>query len=118
MPVTATISIPAAGQVNIDDIAEKHGWTGEELILGQDGNPIPELDSEGNPVINQYNQVVYQKRSITSTQFVEKLLGKYLFPMYDVTCNALERDLGSKNYSGLQWASVFKNATTITVEVE
>jgi hypothetical protein len=117
MAIELLIENPLATQVNIDDIADAHNYTGFELVLDADGNPAPELDENDNPVRDENNAIVYQKVLLTKTEFVQKLSLKYILPMLYATTQYLQRENGVLNYNADYFDNLFKATTTAELTV-
>lgn len=117
MAIQFTLTNSVAGQVNIDDIADAHGYTGFELVLDADGNPAPVLDENGNPVYDENNAIVYQKNQLTKTEFAAKIMMKYLMPVVYSTTSYLERKNGVDNYNKAFFDNLFKETTTVGLVV-
>ncbi len=117
MAIELLVSNPLATQINIDDIADAHNYTGFELVLDAEGNPAPELDENGNPVRDESNAIVYQKTLLTKTEFVQKLSLKYILPMIYATTQYLQRENGVLNYNADYFDGLFKSTTTAELTV-
>ncbi len=117
MAIELKIANAVAGQINVDDIADAHGYTGFELVLDADGNPAPELDENGQPLRDEQNAIIYQKTQLTKTEFVAKIMLKYVMPIIYSTTAYLERKNGVDNYNKLYFDNLFKQTTTSELNV-
>ncbi len=91
-----------AQQVNYDDIAKAHGWTGRKRIL--DANGRPEIDAQGQMVIV----------SQTAQEFICDLLTDYVNSLIKKACKEQELLQGRLNYNASDMIALFKKTTSIT----
>lgn len=117
MAIKFTALNSIAGQINIDDIADAHNYTGFELVLGEDGNPLPELDENNQPVRDEFNAIVYQKTFLTKSEYAAKVMLKYLMPVIYQTTDYLQRKNGELNYNKAYFDNLLKQTTSAELEV-
>ena len=126
MAIELNVTNSIAGQVNIDDIARHHGYTGFELVKDENGELIPEMEQSVNDdgslgemqVKVENGQIVYEKIGITTTEFVQKyVVPKYVLPMIRVAVEGNEKEQGILNYNANQYYDMFKATTEFEVVV-
>jgi hypothetical protein len=102
-----------AQQVNYDDIAVAHGWTGTGDALDENGNPIINI-VDGRPMAVDGSMI--QQIEISSQEFIARMYKKFSDQLATKACNHQETLKGKLNYDAAARIKLFKETTKVTWE--